>query len=207
MLLSVVFSCSSVLQLKYPSRSRWDSSQCCSVAWSLPHWMHPGGLNRSFYYFYFYFYVCAQSMVRGRRRIPHGCVCSSLCYVDRFPLSFSLRSTRDKCLVYQVVCVCARLRAFVWKMSCHWPETATVSRVVRTRFLNSGGQFDLPCNLFGGAILVRVVELSSPMAIGVPRSKVCHARSGDFSDQEWLLLIFRCYLPIWQYDWFTAHAR
>ena len=87
-------------------------------------------------------------------------------------------------------------------MSCHWPEAATVSRVVQTRFLNSGGQFDLPCNLFGGAILVRVVELSSPMAIGVPRSKVCHARSGDFSDQEWLLLIFRC--VICQYGSMTA---
>ena len=39
-------------------------------------------------------------------------------------------------------------------------------------------QFAQPCNLFGGAILVRVlcyriVELLSPAAKGVPRSKVC----------------------------------
>ena len=40
--------------------------------------------------------------------------------------------------------------------------------------------FDQPCNLFDGAILVRVlcecyriVELKSPTTMGVPRSKVC----------------------------------
>ena len=48
----------------------------------------------------------------------------------------------------------------------------------KTRLLNSGGQFDQLCNLIDGAILAqalcqRVVELSSPMVTGVPRSKVC----------------------------------
>ena len=47
----------------------------------------------------------------------------------------------------------------------------------KTRLFNSGGQFDQHCNLTNGVILARALcerigELSSPMAMGVPRSKV-----------------------------------
>ena len=39
----------------------------------------------------------------------------------------------------------------------HWLKTATENRVVQTRLLNSGDQFDQLCNLFDGAIPAQVL--------------------------------------------------
>ena len=60
---------------------------------------------------------------------------------------------------------CQEIREEQKEKNCLWPETATVGRVMHTRLLNSGGQFDQPGNPFNDAILVLV-------RWGVPKLKV-----------------------------------
>ena len=43
------------------------------------------------------------------------------------------------------------------KWNCHWPKQPLGAVWCKTRLLNSGGQFDLLCNLIGGAILAQVI--------------------------------------------------
>ena len=58
----------------------------------------------------------------------------------------------------------------------------------KTRLFNSGGQFDQLCNLIGGAILARalcqrIVELSSPTAMGVQGAQGPHTRARDINER------------------------
>ena len=108
----------------------------------------------------------------GRSKVQGMCVgvavwCSGLC--SRFPIE-TLRVRSPPSTVSHVFLLLLYLRVVTNSQMCMseymwWKKKGIVTgqnqplRAVwcKTRLLNSGGQFDQTCNLFGGAILAQVI--------------------------------------------------